>query len=68
MEVLHTELLGSDLTGSFQQSLGVDDVYGLGTLFPGDTWGPTKGLQPASDVLDDLLAQSPVQGAYYTDS
>ncbi|XP_033729379.1 cyclic AMP-dependent transcription factor ATF-4-like [Pecten maximus] len=59
MELLRSEFLTSDLAGSFPQSLGDDDIYGLGTLFPGDTQSPAKGLQPTSGVLDEFLAPSP---------
>ncbi|XP_060068583.1 cyclic AMP-dependent transcription factor ATF-4-like [Ylistrum balloti] len=59
VELLRTEFMMDNLSGSFPQSLGDDDLFGLGTLFPGDTQSPTKGLQPASDVLEEFLAQSP---------
>ncbi|OWF38986.1 cyclic AMP-dependent transcription factor ATF-4-like [Mizuhopecten yessoensis] len=59
METLRSEFLVGDLAGSFPQSSGDDDIYGLGTLFPGDTLSPAKGLQPTSGLLDEFLAPSP---------
>lgn len=60
MELLRSEFLTNDLSGSFGQSSGDEDIYGLGTLFPGETQSPAKGLQQSSGVLDEFLAQSPV--------
>jgi len=52
-----------DPLGSFLPSSG-DDVFSVGKLFPGDSWGPKGGPDSSENVLEDVLVQDHLAGVY----